>query len=169
MTEEFKRYDTNDTYDIHNARLAKDADVRRTEFGLMVRITFVSTCRSDRYEDLWVEANISDYHSGLAQWLKKGDIVGVRGKPAFRRYGDDNDKVSFDLLRAEVMVPPGLFAELKSRGFTPGAKAGEEKKGGKAKPAGKAAAKPTPAKKKAIVQVPDDDDELEDDEDESDE
>jgi single-stranded DNA-binding protein len=153
---EFKNYDSSDCYEIHNARLSADAKVITTEGGRMVKLTFASTCRNDRYETLWVEATVGDWQSGLAMHLKKGDTLGVKGKPGLRRFGDDNDKISFELIRAEIMVPPALFVELKERGFTPGAD-GAAKKG---KPVAK---KGKPASvKRTVVEVPDDDDDDED-------
>ncbi len=66
---EFKSYDSQDRYSIHNARLTKDATVTPGNKGNMVRITFVSTSRNDRHSDLWVEANIGDFQSGMAEFL----------------------------------------------------------------------------------------------------
>lgn len=164
--EEYKRFDSQDRYEVHNAKLTKDAESRDGEHGKMVRVTFVSTCRSERYENLWVEANVQDFQAGIAEYLKKGDVIGVRGKPGLRRYGDDNEKISFELLRAELMIPPSLFAELKERGWEPG-EGGEKKskKGGKtpAKGGGKTPAKGKPAKREVIDLDDDDGDEGGDD------
>lgn len=162
--EEYKRFDSLDRYEIHSARLTKDAESRDGDHGKMVRVTFVSTCRSERYENLWVEANVQDFQCGVAEYLKRGDVLGVRGKPGMRRYGDDNERVSFELIRAELMIPPSLFSELKERGWEPGA--GSEKpakKGGKVPPKGK---KAPPAKaKRTVIDVDDEDDGDEDGED----
>jgi single-stranded DNA-binding protein len=161
---EYKSYDSADCYEIHNARLTKDATVIKTEKGMMVRLSFASTCRSDRYETLWVEATVGDFQSGLAQHLKKGDVLGVKGKPGLRKWTDDdgNERFAFELSRAEIFVSPALFVELKERGFAPGGKA-DAKKPAKGKKAG-----PVTVNKKKIEAIPDDDDDA-DDEDDGDE
>ncbi len=128
---DYKRFDTHDTFTIHNARLAKDPAIIEGGEKPLVKLTFVSTTRSERYEDLWIEAAVRDGQADLATHLKKGDTIGITGKPAFRRWGDDNAKVSFELLRAELFPPIELFQTLKERGFTPG--------GGSKKPATKGA------------------------------
>lgn len=160
--EEFRRFDSLDRYEIHSARLTKDAEVRDGEHGQMVRVTFVSTCRSERYENLWVEANVQDFQCDIAAYMKKGDVLGVRGKPGLRRYGDDNEKISFEIIRAELMIPASLFSELKERGWEPGAgKDKPAKKGGKLPPKGK---KAPPAKtKRTVVDVDDDEDDGDED------
>lgn len=164
--DEYKRFDTSDAYEIHHARLTKDAEVRDGDRGQMVRLTFVSTCRSERYENLWVEANVQDFQADIAAFMKKGDVIGVRGKPGLRRYGDDNEKISFELIRAELKIPPSLYGDLKERGWEPGA-GGEKpaaKKGGKT-PAkgGKVPAKGKQAAKKEVIDLDDDDDDDGDD------
>lgn len=143
MSEERKKFDSNDQYRILGARLAKDARVFEGDHGKMVTLTFASESRRDKHETLWVNANISDYHSNLASFLKKGDVLlEVRGKPVLRPY--DGGK-AFELERAEVSILPEMFATLKERGFTPGA--------------GKPAAKPgkAPSKRRPIVDIDDED------------
>lgn len=122
MAEEFRKYDSQDNYTIHNARLTADAQVIPTDSDRppMVKLKFASEHRSDRYETLWVEATVADRHAGLARYLKKGDVLGVSGKPGLRRWGDDNDKISFELTYAEIMPSIELIAAAKERGFTPG-------------------------------------------------
>ena len=120
MAEDFKKYDSQDTYVIHNARLTSDAQVIETGERAMVKLKFASECRNERYETLWVEATVADRHAGLARYLKKGDVVGVSGKPGLRRWGDDNDKISFELTYAEIMPSIELISAAKERGFAPG-------------------------------------------------
>lgn len=152
MTDEYKKYDSQDSYNCHNARLTKDATVTPGNKGDMVRITFVSTCRSDRYSDLWIEANVSDFNAPMAAFLKKGDVVGVSGKPGLRKYDDKdgNERISFEIVRAEVHPSIPLFQALKERGFTPG-----EAKSTAKKPVG---TKLRAEKAKKVVEIPDDDD-----------
>lgn len=166
---EYKTYDSDDTYTMHNATLTHDPRVVEGNNGPIVSIKFVSTCRSDRYTQLWVEATVQDFQAGLARHLKKGDTLSVVGKPGLRPWTDKEgaDRVSFELLRAEIKVPIKLFMEMKDRGFTPGA----SKPNGK-KNAAKGNTKAAPAKgKKQITQIPDDDEdttEQSDDADDSD-
>lgn len=148
MADEFKSYDSQDRYSIHNARLTKDAEVRDGTKGPMVRLTFVSTCRGERHSDLWIEATVSDFNSAMAAHLKKGDVIGIAGKPGLRRYGDDNEKFSFELLRADIYPSIPLIQALKERGFTPGQAATTKK----------AAPKKATVAKKTVVEIPDDDD-----------
>ncbi len=172
---EFKSYDSSDKYRCNGVRLAKDAESRDGDHGKMVRLTFVSTSRKDAHSDLWVECNVADFQAEAASFLLKGDILHeVEGKPCLRRYGDDNEKFSFVVDRASIVIPLALFAELKERGFVPnGGKpaAKPAKKGAKpaVKPAVKPATKPA-AKKKVVVEIPDDDEvEIEEDDDADDE
>lgn len=163
MADEYKKFDSQDKYEIHHARLSKDATSIPTEKGSMVKVSFASECRSDRYETLWVEATVQDFQADAAAYLKKSDVVGVRGKPGFRTYTDSQGetKYAFELIRAELMIPPSLLKELKERGWVPGQKAEPGKKGGAKKaPAGKKAPPP-----KKVVEIPEDDeDETSDDE-----
>lgn len=141
---EFKAYDSNDLYECCGARLAKDAEVRETANGRMVRLTFVSTSRragENGIEDMWVEANVNDFQSDLAAHLKKGDVLHkIHGKPYLRKWGEDGTKISFCVERAQLVVPLDLFKALKERGFVPGAKgAAAGKKPATKKPAGRKA------------------------------
>jgi len=156
---DYKKYDSDDVYTQYNARLTHDASVTKLADGRkLVKIKFTSEAKgqdkdgNDRYETIWVEAIVGDYDADKASYLKKGDVLGVDGKPALRLWGDDNDKISFELIRARLHLPVSLFQELKERGFDPSGKGGG-KKGkpakGKSKPAGK---------RKPIVEIPDDDD-----------
>lgn len=147
---EFKKYDSDDVYVQHNARLTSDPDVKEYDGKKFVKIKFTSETRgenkdgTERYETVWVEALVSDYDSEMAAMLKKGDVLTVEGKPGLRRWGDDNDMISFELIRARLHTPISLKAELKERGFSPG----------KSKPT-----KGKPAKgKKKVVEIPEDDD-----------
>lgn len=155
---EFKKYDTQDKLRICGARLAKDAESRDGEHGKMVRLTVVSTSRKPAHSDLWLEVNVGDFHAEAASFLKKNDTVHfIEGKPCLRRYGDNNEKFSLVVDRAEVIIPLDLQKELKDRGWIPGS---SSKAGGKA-PAKKAGAtKPSakPAAKKPVpVEISDED------------
>lgn len=152
MSEEYKKFDSQAGTWVQNARMAKDAQVIEGGEKPMVKLTFVLTSRSDRHSDLWVEATVQDRQASLASYIKKGDVLGVNGFPALRRWGDDNEKFSFELGRAEIFPSIDLFMELKERGFEPGAEVKTGKK--QAKKAAK------PAKRQRPVQDLDDDDDL---------
>lgn len=151
---DFKKFDSDDIYIHHNARLTHDADVKEFDGRKMVKVKFVSETKGqtkdgdDRYESLWCEAIVGDYDADKAAYLKKGDVLSIEGKPALRLWGDDNDKISFELIRARLHLPVALFVELKERGFDPSGK-------GKGKPA-KGKSKPA-SKRKPIIDIPDDD------------
>lgn len=119
MSDDYKKYDSEDNYECVGVRLAKDAETRAG--GKMTILTFVSTSKSEGDADMWVEAIMSDYYAEAAAWLKKGDVVHkVFGKPCRREY---NGKVSFQLRRAGVIIPISLKMVLKEeRGFTPSGK-----------------------------------------------
>lgn len=124
---EFKKYDTKATYAVWNARLAKDAVVKEFGENTFVSVTFVDSSRLDGDEEMWIEANVNKSNAVLASYLEKGDVVGFdNGKLTMRRWGDDNDKVAFNLRNASIVVDPGLLATLKERGWVPGS---EEMKG----------------------------------------
>lgn len=153
----YRKYDSDDNYTQHNARLTHDASVTKLGDGRkLVKVKFTSECKGqtkdgdDRYETIWVEAIVGDFDADKASYLKKGDVLSVEGKPALRMWGDDGDKVSFELVRSRLHLPVSLFQELKERGFDPTGKGGGNK--------GKKAVKPTKGKKK-IVEIPDDDEE----------
>lgn len=157
---DYKKYDSDDNYIQHNARLTKDAEVIKLGDGKkLVKIKFTSEAKgkdregNDRYETVWVEAIVSDYDADKAAFLKKDDVLTVEGKPALRLWGEDNDKISFELIRARLHTSVGLFMELKERGFAPGGG-----KGGKGKAAPKKGKKPA----KKIVEIPEDDDDGDD-------
>lgn len=166
----YRKYDTNDKVRFAGARLAKDAESRDGEHGPMVRLTTVSTSRKDAHEDLWLEVNVGDFHAVAASYLKKGDVVHlIEGKLCLRKYGDDKEKFSIVIDRADVIIPLELQAELKERGWVPGEKtiAGGEapKKGKKSDKGGKTDKKPA-AKKPAPIEIEDDEEEEDEDEDE---
>src|SRR5690349_18606911 len=120
---EFKKYDSQDRYEVHNARLAKDPKVwDGGEKGKLVTLTFVSTSRSEKSVDLWVDAKVGGFNGELASFLKKDDVLGIRGKPAMEEWEDKdgNARTSFVLHQAEIFPPIALFVELKERGFVPG-------------------------------------------------
>lgn len=152
MADEYKKFDTHDIFTIHNARLAKDATVIEGGEKPMVKLTFVVTSRSDRHSDMWVEATVQDRNSDLASHFKKGDIVGLTGKLALRKWGDNNEKQSVELLRAEVHPTAELFAAAKERGWTPGAARNQSDKPA-AKKTTTPAKKPAAKAKKEIVDL----------------
>ena len=169
MAQEYKKYDSQDRYEIHNARLAKDPKVWEGEKGKLVTLTFVSTSRSEKSLDLWVDAKVGGFNADLASYLKKDDVLGIRGKPSMEAWEDKdgNERTSFTLFNAEIMTPISLFQELKERGFVPGGggKSAPNAKGKKA--AGGGGKKPAQRSTRKIEQIKDDeDDELDlDDED----
>jgi hypothetical protein len=123
MSDEYRKFDSDDKFTIFNARLAKDAEVftgSDPSKPPLVRITFVSTSRLEKAKDLWVEAKLRDYDSNLGAHLKKNDIVSVEGKPVLEGYGEN--KTSFKLVNAQIHVTVDLLMKCKERGFTPGAK-----------------------------------------------
>jgi single-stranded DNA-binding protein len=162
MSDDYKKWDSDDNYVQHNARLAFDADVIKLGDGKkLVKLKFTSEAKgqdkegNDRYQTIWVEAIVGDYDADKAAYLKKGDVLTIEGKPGLRLWGDDNDKISFELIRARLHMPLSLFSELKDRGFAPGGKGGK----------GKAAPKKGKKSTKKIVEIPEDDDEGDDGED----
>ncbi len=166
---EYKKYDTACFLDFSGAKLCKDPESREGEYGKMVRLTLVATSRKDNYSDLWIEVNVSDFNAEAASYLAKGDVLhNVRGRACLRLFGDSNEKFSLVCDRADLVIPPDLFATLKERGFTPGAGGTKGKPAAKkptgTKPAGKPAPKPAAkpaAKKPTPVEIPDDDEETE--------
>jgi hypothetical protein len=167
---EYKKYDTRDKVVFAGARLAKDAESRDGEHGKMVRLTTVSTSRKDAHDDLWLEVNVGDFHAELASFLKKGDILHlIEGKLCLRRYGDDKEKFSIVIDRAEIAVPLELQAECKERGWVPGEKSkADGKKADKKGDKKSTKTEKTTAKKPAPIEIEDDpeEDEPEEDEDE---
>lgn len=152
---EYKNYDSDDEYVYHNATLAFDPRVADGSNGPIVSIKFASTCRSDRYQTMWVEATVNDYQANLARHLKKGDSVTVKGKPGQRPWQDKEgvDRVSFEILRADLKLSKELRKALKERGFVRDEKPNAKGAGKGAK--GKAATKPV-GKRTTIVEIPDD-------------
>lgn len=156
---DYKKYDSDDNYVQHNARLTEDARVNEYNGKKLVRLKFTSEAKgtdkegNDRYETIWVEATVGDYDAEKAAFLEKGDVLSVEGKPALRLWGDDNDKISFELIRARLHMPISLFQTLKERGFDPSAAGGSD--GGKKGKTSKGKAGKKTAKK--IVEIPDDD------------
>lgn len=139
MSEEYKRYDSQIEVNTWNMRLAKDAQVIEGGEKPMVKLTVVATSRSERHSDMWLEITAADRQSDLCAHLKKGDKIGVRGGfLALRRWGDNNEKFSLEIIRGEVVVDPDLIAQCKERGFTPGGNSKPAAKGGKVPPKGKA-------------------------------
>lgn len=131
---EYKKYDSADNYIQHNARLTHDAEVREFDGRQLVKLKFVSEARGktkegeDRYETIWIEALVNDFDAPKAAFLEKGDVLTIEGKPALRMWGDEGDKVSFELVRARLHMPISLFTELKERGFEPGEVAESKKR-----------------------------------------
>ncbi len=154
---DYKKWDSDDNYIQHNARLTADPEVREYDGRKLVRLKFVSEAKGtdnktgeDRYETIWVEATVADYDADKASFLKKLDVLTIEGKPALRLWGEDGDKISFELTRARLHMPISLFAELKERGFTPGA-GGKPTVGKVTKPISKRT-----VNRRAVVEIPDD-------------
>lgn len=148
---EYKKYDSDSNYENWSARLTEDATVRDYDGKKFVKIKFTDETRGpqkdpDRYETMWIEGEIVDFDADKAAYLKKGDVLPVEGHLAFRLWGEDNDKVAFDLKRCRIHVNAALMNALKDRGFSPG---GSSEKPSKAKK----------GSKKKIVEIPEDDDE----------
>lgn len=122
--QEFKSYDTQDTMHFHGFRLAKDAEVRETANGKMVRLTTVSTSRNEGKNGIkptWWELNVNDFQADLAGFLKKGDVVlHAEGHPYMRTWGEADDKVSMCCDKVQLKIAPDFFKTLKERGFVPG-------------------------------------------------
>lgn len=150
---EYKKYDSTDVYENKFARLTKDAEKRELPGGkVLARISFVSTGRGDNDEDMWFEATPGGHQTNLALFLRKGDVIGVEGKPTMRRFGDKKEKVAFAIKRAELHIPPDMFARLKERGWNPQAQTPATTKPTKS-------SKPAPAKKPP-ADMPDLDDDI---------
>lgn len=139
---EYKKYDSDSRYTNYSARLAKDAEVRETPGGTMVRITFVDTSKAEGDEDVWIDATPQDHQTEMAKFLRKGDVVPVDGRLTVRK-GKSGDKLFFNLRRATIHLTPALIGALKERGFVPGTKANGN---GNGHPPAKAPAK-APAKR----------------------
>jgi hypothetical protein len=152
MAEDFKKYDSHIDIDAKNMRLAKPPQVIEGGEKPMVKLTFAVESRSERHSTLWTEVTVNDRQSDLAAALEKGDVICWRGFPALRMWGDNNDKFSFEVVRAELFPSIELLQKLKERGWVPGA--GVKKSGAK----GKAAVKAPPARKGRAVQNLDDED-----------
>lgn len=173
---DFKKFDTQALTHYWHVRLAKDAQSKEFGENTFVQFTFVDSSRLDGDEEMWVDANVTKRNAVLASYLEKGDVLGVTGKLTMRRWGDDNDKVAFNLRNAELHIEPGLLATLKERGWTPGSeemKGAEDAKPAKAtgkkrgRPPGKKNDTKAPAKGKTKIPVEidlDDDDAEESDE-----
>lgn len=139
---EFKKYDSDDNYVNYSARLTKDAEVREGD-KVRVKLTFVSQSRNENHHDIWITADVNDGQAPLARYLKKGDVIGIEGKPYL--WGDANPQFALNFARIHI---GNLIKTLKERGFTPGA----------ASSSGKPAAKKTNAKKgPRKIELPEDD------------
>jgi single-stranded DNA-binding protein len=140
MSDERRKYDSDDNYLNHAARLTKDPEVfPSTKTGRdgkplppLVRLSFVSESRRDNSKPLWMDAKVRDYDAPIATFLKKGDTLPIEGKPVLEAYTDKNgvEKTSFKLDNARVHINIDMFMKLKERGFTPGAIAGAAPKTG---------------------------------------
>lgn len=131
MSEDRKEYDSDDTYEIRNARLTKDAQVFSGSGDTpLVRITFVSSSRLSNtkktIKSAFIDAKVRDFDAGGAAFLKKGDVLGVEGKPIFEEYPEGSGKVQLKLDQARLYMSLDLKAKLKERGFTPGASGGKK-------------------------------------------
>ena len=122
MAEEFKSYDSTDEYKYSGARLTKDAEVRDTAGGKMVRLQVVSTSRNKGkrgIDDLWIDVEVADFFVEAASFMKQKDVLHeIRGKPYLRRYGDNNERFAICLERAQLVIPSELKKQLKERGWS---------------------------------------------------
>lgn len=125
MSKEYKKYDTEDSWVIHNGRLTADAEWITDE---AVKVTMVSTSRNDNDADIWVDIILGGGQADYASRLKKGDIISATGKLTMHRFGDDHEKVGFQLRLPRVHYALPLLQELGERGESGG-------KSKKAKPA----------------------------------
>lgn len=150
MGDDYKKYDSQALFIMWNARLAKEPQVVDAGEKELVKLTVVCTSRSDRHSDLWVELTVQDRQADLAKCLEKGDTFGFQGFPALRRWGDNDEKISFEVNRAELFTSIDLFVQLKERGFEPAAKGNA--KGGKKAPA----KKPAKSNKRPVQDLDDD-------------
>ncbi len=151
--QEYKKFDSHADFGCKNARLAKDPQIIEGGDKPMVKLTFALESRSERHSTLWVECTVSDRQSDLAAALQKGDTICWEGFPALRRWGDNNEKMSFEVIRTELFPSIELLMKLKERGWVPGGgvKKAANKGGGTTK-------KAPPARKPRQVQSLDDDD-----------
>jgi single-stranded DNA-binding protein len=143
MSEERRKFDSDDVYINYSARLTKDPEVytgdKKDRDGKplppLVRLTFTSDSRREGTETLWVEAKVRDWDACIATWLEKGDQLPIEGKPTLEAYTnkDGVKKTTFKLDGAKLHINVPLLMTLKERGFTPGAVKGA----GKPKPAGR--------------------------------
>lgn len=147
---DFKRYNSDATLTVYNARLTKDAEVKGDSF---TKLSIVVTSKAEADQDIWFDVIPFDRDAALASHLKKGDVLSVEGFPTMRRYGDGDAKVGFTLKNAKLHIPIELFMELKERGFEPSSGGGEKKTATK---------KFTPTKKttRQVQPVSDEDDDL---------
>ncbi len=147
---EFKKYDSHCDIDAKNMRLAKEPQIIEGGEKPMVKLTFALESRSERHSTMWVECTVSDRQADMAAQMKQGDIICWRGFPALRRWGDNNDKSSFEVVRTELFPSIELLVKLKERGWVPG---------GGVKASAKADKKPVkaPPKRRPVVALDDDD------------
>lgn len=153
MSDDRKKYDSQCGIWAHNARLAKDPQIIEGGDKPMIKLTFALESRSERHSTAWWEVTVNDRQSDLGAALQKGDVVGFAGFPAMRKWGDNQEKVSLECVRAELFPSIELIMRLKERGWVPGA-------GAKAKQSVPAKKVPPPAKKfppKRPIQDLDDD------------
>jgi hypothetical protein len=123
MSEERRKFDTDDMYLNHSARLTKDPEVfpsKDPTRGPLVRLTFVSESRLEKSKTGWIDAKVRDRDSNIAQFLRKGDSLPIQGKPVFEEY---NGKLQFKLDQAQLHINVDLLMRCKERGFVGGSKA----------------------------------------------
>jgi single-stranded DNA-binding protein len=120
---EFKKFDSDDKYLNHSARLTKDPEVFPSKDPTkppMVRLTFVSTSRQEKSKDIWIEAKVRDRDANIACFLKKGDTLPIEGKILLEEF---NGKLYHKLEQAQVHINVELLMACKTRGFVGGSKA----------------------------------------------
>jgi single-stranded DNA-binding protein len=126
MSDDRKKYDTDDKLVFWNARLAMPAEVKEMgpDKAPLVRLKVVSTSRSEKAKDIWLEVTPGDRDANLAAYLEKGDTFGFEGKPEMEEYTgkDGTARQTLKIKRATLHVSIDLLMKCKERGFTPGAK-----------------------------------------------
>lgn len=143
MSEEFGKYDTEDNWIGHNLRLTDDA---REIAEDLIKITVVSTSRNENDADMWIDILLGGGQAEYASRLKKGDFISATGKLTMHRFGENDEKIGFQLRLPRLHYALPLLRELGERGAQKGK--------GKTKPAAKGRGKGRPARE--VIDLDDD-------------
>jgi len=99
--------------------LGKDAEVKQTSTGKTV-IKFslaVKTGYGDNVKTTWWNADYWCEKTGIADYLKKGALVGITGEPSLREYSTDSGKrQSLDVRVKDVILLGSKPAENNDAG-----------------------------------------------------